>query len=173
MGISFFNFLFSFFFIYFQKMETDYHTSVPSSWFVLWLIITSSLSPLAQVLVSLLASCYPQAFAWFYSTAQNKTHLVILSNNLIQGRLKMWRVEVLWYRCWISQLSPACATSIDEGYVLFCVVTQNFTNGLLGISALEKGRGTELVHTGWRVILEWKWRITADSDGEFIFVSLQ
>lgn len=71
-------FSFPFFFIYFQKMETDYHTSVPSSWFVLWLIITSSLSPLAQVLVSLLASCYPQACAWFYSTAQNKPHLIIL-----------------------------------------------------------------------------------------------
>lgn len=38
---------------------------------------------------------------------------------------------------------------------------------------LKKGGEAELLSIGWRVILEWKETSIANSDGEFIFASLQ
>lgn len=77
-----FNFLIFFFplsyFLNFKKRKLTITLPILSNWFVLWLIITSFLSSLTQVLVSHLPSCYPQAFAWFYNTVQNKTNLVML-----------------------------------------------------------------------------------------------
>lgn len=64
------------------------------------------LEPPIQALVS---SCYLQASALFYNTAQNTHSVVLLRNNLLwwKCRMRCWGVCV---RCWISQLSAVlCA----------------------------------------------------------------